>query len=158
MNSKHRKTLVAVFAKLNTFEYRGPGSVLAWMSKIAERTVNDWLDYWRAGKRHPRFELPIAMDNTTDAGTGQTSPAGAGLADPAHGPATNLATRERRRRLAAAMATLSEREHLMLMWRFFGGAAWHEIATELGAKSADAVRKECYAKAFPALAAALARS
>ena len=150
-----QEVAVTVFGKLGEFDYRGPGSVLAWMSVIAKRTVSDWLDYWRAGKRHPRVELPSAWTGMGTRGT--THGSGLFLADVTKGPATELAARERRLRLAAAMADLSEREHLIVLWRFFGGAAWTEIAAELGASSADAVRKECYLRVFPALAIALAR-
>lgn len=149
-----QEVAATVFAKLGEFEYRGPGSVLAWMSVIAQRTVNDWLDYWRAGKRHPGSELPPSAR-----GGGETtqSPWGRHV-DRASGPATEFATRERRRRLAAAMADLSEREHVIVFWKFFGGASWTEIAAEVGAPSGDAVRKECYLKVFPALALLLARA
>jgi RNA polymerase sigma factor (sigma-70 family) len=145
---------VTVFGKLDQFEYRGPGSMLAWMSAIAERTVTDWLDYWRAGKRHPRAELPptITRSRTNDAGSTVL------LADAGSGPATNAILRERRRRLGTAMATLSPRQHTIVLWRFFGGAEWSEIAREVGAVSAEAVRKECYLQVFPLLAAALADS
>jgi RNA polymerase sigma factor (sigma-70 family) len=139
---------MTVFGKLSEFEYRGPGSVMAWMAMIAERTINDWIDYWRAGKRHPRVESPMARTGT--AGTTNLP-----LPDFARGPATDATVRERRRRLAAAMATLPEREHLIVLWRFFGGAPWSEIADELGGASPDAVRKECYLRAVPALGAAL---
>jgi DNA-directed RNA polymerase specialized sigma24 family protein len=123
------------------------------MSTIAMRAVHDWLDYWRAGKRHPRVELPAGTSRTGETTHGPA----ALLADHADGQATGLAARERRRRLAAAMADLPEREHTIVLWRFFGGAAWAEIAAELGATSADALRKECYLKVFPTLAVALAR-
>jgi RNA polymerase sigma factor (sigma-70 family) len=140
---------LTVFGKLDAFEYRGPGSVLAWMTKIAEHTIGDWIDHWSAGKRHPRVELPASW--TDPSGTRH-----AALAALTGGPVTDASQRERRRRLAAAMATLSERDHRIVLWRFFGGASWTEIAAEVGATSAEAVRKECYLKVFPALAAALA--
>jgi RNA polymerase sigma factor (sigma-70 family) len=146
---------VTVFGKLRDFEYRGAGSLLAWMSTIATHTVNDWLDYWRAGKRHPRVELPRLP---TGSGTATTSLSLAIAVPDAAGHATELAARERRQRLAAAMAELPERDHLIVLWRFFGGAPWTEIAAELGAASPDAVRKECFTRVFPVLAAALARA
>ncbi|MEO6594378.1 MAG: sigma-70 family RNA polymerase sigma factor [Planctomycetota bacterium] len=148
-----QEVAITVFGKLGEFEYRGPGSVLAWMSMIAKRTVSDWVDYWRAGKRHPRVELPRASPDSGATTNGSATT----FVDQAQGQATQLAVRERRLRLAAAMASLSEREHLIVLWRFFGGAAWTEIAAELGAPSADAVRKECCLRVFPALAAALAQ-
>ncbi len=143
---------LTVFGKLSGFDYRGPGSLLAWMSAIAERTLSDWLDYWRAGKRHPSQELVVRPGTSvgeTSHGTGPFP------ADPETGPVTSLAARESRRRLAAAMATLSEREHVIVLWRFFGGASWDEIAAHLGASSADAVRKECCLRVLPGLAVAL---
>ena len=56
-----------------------------------------------------------------------------------------------------ALASLSDRHHTIVLWRFFAGAEWSEIAQEIGAPSGDAVRMECYLKVFPAIAAVLAK-
>ena len=71
------------------------------------------------------------------------------------GPATKLGISEQRRKVARALAELDQRHHQILFLRFFGGAAWKEIAEQIDAPSADAVRMECAGKALPALAAAL---
>ncbi len=62
---------------------------------------------------------------------------------------------EKRRKVARALAELDQRHHQILFLRFFGGAAWQEIAEQINAPTADAARMECAGKALPALAAAL---
>jgi RNA polymerase sigma factor (sigma-70 family) len=148
-----QEVAATVFEKLSNFEYRGAGSLLAWIRRIVELAVLERANYWRAGKRHPAAEqrpAPIGAE---------TRPGGASaVPDSRPGPATTFEEAEGRRRVAAALATLSERHHTILFFRFFGGAEWAEIAAEVGAASPDAVRMECHLHALPALAAALARA
>ncbi len=148
-----QEAAITILAKLRGFEYRGPGTLLAWMSRIAENAVRDRVDYWRAGKRHPGAER-ISPAATRPTGSGIPS----GLPHAGPGPATQADIAERRRRVAAALATLSERHHAIAFLRFFGGADWSEIAREVSSPSADAVRMECYGKVVPALAAALSKA
>jgi len=143
---------LTIHAKLGGFEYRGAGSLLAWMARIATRVVQDRVDYWRAEKR-AAGEIAIRSDSS-DAGTAPV-PA---LVAREPGPRTEVELGDQRRRVGAALAALSERHHTILFWRFFGGADWDEIAREVGSPSPDAMRMECYGKALPALAAALAKS
>ena len=49
-----QETALKVFSKLKEFDYRGRGSLLAWMSTIAMRQAQDRIDYWKAGKRRRR--------------------------------------------------------------------------------------------------------
>jgi RNA polymerase sigma factor (sigma-70 family) len=147
-----QETALRVFEKLRDFEYRGPGSILAWMSRIATNVVQERGRHWRAEKRDVRRERPLPPAAARD-GTPYPEVV---LRASRPGPSTSADLAERRRRVAAALATLSERDHTIVFWRFFGGAEWEEIAREVRAPSADAVRKECNGRILPALASVLA--
>jgi RNA polymerase sigma factor (sigma-70 family) len=143
---------IVIHEKLDAFDYRGQGSLMAWMTQIARNAFRDHISYWQADKRHADRERP--PDRAIVEGTETFS----GLfLDSSPGPATTADQAERIERVTRAMASLSERHHTILFWRFFGGAQWEEIARKLKAPSADAVRMECFGRALPALAAALPR-
>ncbi|HET6201913.1 MAG TPA: sigma-70 family RNA polymerase sigma factor [Planctomycetota bacterium] len=146
---------IRVLAKLPDFEYRGPGSLLAWMSKVAGFVVAERADYWRRDKRNPGLERPLPASG--DSSVSDPSPGNPVLLRPSPGPSTAFDLAEKRKRLATALADLSERHHTIVLWRFFAGAEWSDIAKEIGAPSGDAVRMECYLKVFPVLAAALTK-
>jgi RNA polymerase sigma factor (sigma-70 family) len=135
--------------KLPGFRYGGPGSVLAWMSAIVQHVVSDAIRYWRADVRDPRHE----RDESGARATAASHPAGLVAGDA--GPATAAEQAESRRLLAAALERLSERHQTLVIWRFFGGASWSEVAAEVGAPSADAVRMEFNGKVLPLLASLL---
>lgn len=150
-----QEAALTVHAKLHEFEYRGPGSILAWMAKIGAHVVGDRIDYWRAGRRRPQREQPLA-------GIITSVPIPRAVADALRhqgpGPATEHGQRQARRAVAAELAKLSEREHTIVLWRFFGGATWAEIAAGVGAPSGEAVRKEWSDRILPSFAASLAKS
>jgi RNA polymerase sigma factor (sigma-70 family) len=137
-------------AKLPEFRYLGPGSVLAWMSAIVQHVVSDAIRYWRADVRDPRHEREVPGARAT------AESRVAGLAAVGAGPATLAEQAESRRLLAVALERLSERHQTLVIWRFFGGASWSEVAGEVGAPSADAVRMEFNGKVLPLLARLLA--
>ena len=145
-----QESAVTVFRQLGRFEYRGPGSLLAWAGTIALRAARDRVTYWKAGKRSPRSRHPGAFPNADSSGGSAAS-----VADPGSGPVSQLFLAEKRRRLAEALATLPERYQTIVLWRFFAGAQWSEIAAEVGSPSAEAVKMECLLKVLPAIAAAL---
>jgi len=137
--------------KLGDFEFRGPGSILAWMSVIATHVVSDQTDYWRAAVRDVRRDRELPH---RDVDTG--SP---GVVGPDAGPATQASRSEQKRLLAEALQRLSERHQTIILLRFFAGATWDEVAAELGAGvSADAARMELRGRVLPLLASMLPRS
>ncbi len=150
-----QEAALTVLTKLPAFEYRGPGSVLAWMAQIGANVVRDRADYWRAGRRRAAREQPMPESVTTVAGT---TIATGFLQYGGPGPQTEYEQRHARRTVAAALAGLPDRDHTIVLWRFFAGAEWAEIATEVGAASAEAVRKEWAVRILPALAITLTRS
>jgi len=147
-----QETALRVFEKLGDFEYRGPSSILAWMSRIATNVVQERGRHWKAEKRDVRRERPVPS-GTAREGTPYPDVV---LRASRPGPSTSADLAERRRKVAAALATLTERDHTIVFWRFFGGAEWEEIAREIRAPSADAVRKECNGRILRALASVLA--
>jgi RNA polymerase sigma factor (sigma-70 family) len=136
--------------KLPEFEYRGPGSVLAWMTAILQHVVTDMIDYWRAGIRDVRRERVLEHGNA-DTQSRRTV-----LPDPGSGPVTRAKQSERRRSVSAALEQLGERHQTIVMLRFFAGATWDEIAAELGEQvGGDAIRMEISGKVLPLLATLL---
>ncbi|HEX6810865.1 MAG TPA: sigma-70 family RNA polymerase sigma factor [Planctomycetota bacterium] len=144
-----QETALAVFRELPAFRYRGRGSLVAWIGTVAMHTAADRVDYWRAGKRNPATLRRAGAE-------GGNSTAGAiDPRDPGSGAVTRVNRSERRRLLAEVLATLPERYQTIVLWRFFAGAEWAEIAAEVGSPSADAVKMECLTKVLPAIAAAM---
>lgn len=131
---------------LSRFVYRGPGSILAWMTTILMHVVGDRIDYWRAKLRNPVRERAPA-----DARSAPPPPL-AHLPDPGRGPLTEAGAAELRRLVAAALVQLGERHQTMVIWKFFGGATWQEISDAVGCESADAARMEFSGKILPLLA------
>ncbi len=136
-----------VHEKLRSFEYRGPGSVLAWMTEIVLRAASDKIDYWRAEIRDPRREAREAKED-------DPKPL-ASVRDPARGPMTEANLADARRSIGEALAKLPERHQTMVIWKFFGGVTWAEIAVEIGGASEAALHMEFRGKVLPQLAAIL---
>jgi len=147
---------LAAFSKLSDFEYRGSGSLLAWLSTIALRTARDRVDYWAAEKRGAGMDVSMEPSGTDTDGSAVAgrSPAVQHL-DPARHPPSEAALREKRRRVAEVIGALSERDQQIVLLRFFGDASWDEVARQLGSSSGEAVKKECFRRVLPAIAAAM---
>lgn len=146
-----QEVAVVAWGKLPAFEYRGPGSLIAWLLTLALRIGNHRVEYWRTGKRSVgrTFELDPAPGMSTKSGVQE-------LRGPWRTPSSEARAREDRQRIAKVLAELSDRHHQLVMLRFFAGADWNEVAQEIGGASGEAVKKECYRSVLPAIAAALA--
>jgi len=141
-----QETAQTVRRKLGEFRYLGPGSILAWMTAIVLHVVTDQIRYWRAKIRDPARLLALDSDSRA-----LRSPQETGLQHPGTGPATAADRAEVRRLVAAALARLPDRQQTIVLWRFFGGASWEEVAAEVGSPSAAAVRMEFTGKILPLL-------
>lgn len=139
-----------VLRKLGEFEYRGPGSLAAWFEAIARNAVREQVHRWEAAARDPRRVR--SSDAARDGGAALDA-----IARAEAGPRTRLIRCEDLDRVARALSELDERRRRIVVLRTYFGAEWGEIAAEIGATSADAVRKEFTGKALPDLAAALRR-
>jgi RNA polymerase sigma factor (sigma-70 family) len=141
---------ITILGKLKEFEYRGPGSLLAWMQTIAARWVGDWVEHWERDKRSPWKEQRLDSDADAD-----HPPPSVPVAGP--GPLTQACDREERDQLGVAMTRLSERHHDILLLRYYFGGTWDQIASQLGSPSGEAVRKE-HGRALVALRAVVQTS
>lgn len=130
---------ITIREKLDTFEYLGPGSVLAWMTAIVLHVVSDMIRYWRADLRDPMRERPVDVHAHA-------------VPQANHGPATDAHLADLRGRVGRALVQLSERHQTMVIWRFFGGTSWDEVAAEVGSPSGSAARMEFHLKILPLLA------
>jgi RNA polymerase sigma factor (sigma-70 family) len=151
-----QEVAVTVCKRLPSFEYREPGSLLAWMCGIATNHLNDWIDHWKAGKRTPRIERSLA-ERPSHVLTAPES-LGSAIRSPSQGPRTKAEDAERRRRIADALGELPERYHQIVILRVFAESTWEDIANEVGSPSADAVRMEFAGKVLPAVRRVLART
>jgi RNA polymerase sigma factor (sigma-70 family) len=149
-----QEVAVTVCRRLPSFEYREPGSLLAWICGIATNHLNDWIDHWKAGKRTPRIERSLAERRSKILSS--LGSLGSAIPSPSMGPCTNAENSERRRKIADALGELPERFHQIVILRIFADATWEDIAKEVGSPSADAVRMEFAGKVLPAVRRALA--
>jgi len=139
-----QETAAVVLRKLESFEYRGPGSLLAWLQSLALNIVQDRIDYWEAQKRSAAREVAASGQDDREE-TWLREPR-----DPSPGPATAAASVEQEHAIDALVAGLDERPFRLVMLKYFAGASWEAIAIDLGAESADSVRKE-HARLLPKL-------
>jgi RNA polymerase sigma factor (sigma-70 family) len=135
-----------VHTGLGQFTYRGPGSILAWITTILMHVVSDRIAYWRAQGRNPVRE----RDGNVPAPARRIPLAQ--LRHPGSSPVTEAGTAELRRLVGTALAQLAERHQTIVIWKFFGGASWQEITAAVGGGSPDAVRMEFSGKILPLLA------
>ncbi|MFQ5505904.1 MAG: RNA polymerase sigma factor [Planctomycetota bacterium] len=143
-----QEVLLKASTNLESFEYRGPGSLLAWLQEIARNELRNRLEFWRAERRDVRREQEAAFSN-------ETFPRAPAPPAPGPGPRTAAGVGEQRLRVGAALEALDHANRRLLFFRYFARASWQEIAESLGFPTADAARMECTRNALPALALAL---
>lgn len=141
-------TMLKASRHLGDFDYRGPGSLLAWLRQIALNEFKNRVDYWLADRRD------VNRDGVHLLASG-TNPVGPDPRAQGPGPRTTAEIDEQRRQVGAALETLDEIHRDLLLFRFFAGASWAEIAQQLGYPSPDAARMDCTRHALPAFALAL---
>lgn len=120
---------------LDTFEYRGPGSVLVYLTQILQNECLNRLEFWKAERRGPFRER--RRSGSPDS----TSHLDSDIAAGGPGPLTLVGLSDQQARVAEALATLEPRDQEILYLRFFGGASWNEIVDEIGGSSATAASK-----------------
>jgi len=107
-----QETALRVVRRLDT--YRPEGKFQAWIFCIAVNLARDWM------RRQPR--TPASLPSDTDEGSPGPVPA----ADaPPDAPAI---ARDRRLRVEAALARLSETDRAVLLMRYYGEMAFKDIA------------------------------
>jgi len=143
-------TFAAAVTAFDRFELRDEGSVINWLSRIAERQVLAAADHFGAQKRSAAREVPLAGPHVGD----ETSAIGL---DPS---ATGLAPRDAAekaeliRLIEERLAELPESYREVILLRNYAGMSWDDVARETGRPSADAARM-MHAKAIIELSRAV---
>ena len=133
-------TLLKSFERLSEFRGTNAPSLMAWLSRIAEREILDRADFHQRARRSPSRETPLSGQDVLEARV--TSVLSRMIRD------------ERVERLEAAMEGLSDAHREIILLRKFQDLPFREIAARLG-KSEDACRM-LLARALAALTLRLA--
>ena len=140
--------MARAWERLNRFEYRGQGSLRAWLHTMTEHHLKNRIASWKSQGKDLGKERSASQQAET--GSGISGPAASGP-----GPATMAHEEEQRVRVVAALASLSERPRELLERKYVMGEDWDEIARALDYPSKDAARMDCARHALPALNKAL---
>lgn len=117
-----QEVFLAASQQIEHFDYRAPGSFLAWLARIAEHTVIDTARFQARQKRDGgepvRFKTP-------------SNPGGVDLAD-FETPSRILLREERMRKLLEKVDELSPEQREVILLAKFEGLTTQEIAAKLG--------------------------
>lgn len=103
-------------AQIGRFEWRGEGSLAAWMYRIATNAVND---FYRKQQRHTE---PSSLDDLPELD----------LETSLLGPEDTMLRKERFGQLRRLIQTISPRKQEVITLKFFGGLRNQEISAILG--------------------------
>ncbi|MFT4540838.1 MAG: RNA polymerase sigma factor (sigma-70 family) [Planctomycetota bacterium] len=127
---------------LDRFEYRGTGSMLNWLAKIAENHILDKRQAMHAGKRDVDLEVPMeALRNALD-----DSGLGFDPADSSPGPDQDVARKEMISVIDDCMMELDEDYREAILLRDYCMAPYSMIAKKLG-KDSDRAAEGIYYRA-----------
>lgn len=110
-----------------SFEYRGPGSLSAWLLTAVRNQVEDrrrWLG------RRPADRLDAEATGAADGGQ---------LAMAGPGPATSLLAKETFTNLREALAQLPLDQQLIIELRFFHGLPWQDVARQFEHETGETI-------------------
>jgi RNA polymerase sigma factor (sigma-70 family) len=144
-----QSTAVEAVSSVANFRFVGPGSLKAWLTRIAENQVSTAVKYWASQKRDVRRER-VADDSHIDL---PPSPASAGP-----GPATHARRSEHLERVKEAIGQLEDRQRRIVVDRYFWGMPWAEVRADVGAASDAMIMKEFRTRVLPALGDLLRQS
>jgi RNA polymerase sigma-70 factor (ECF subfamily) len=123
-----QETFLEASRQLDRFEYRGPGSFLAWLSRIADHKIVDAARFQARQRRDGGERLRFRSES---------NPGGPEPAD-FHTPSRIFLAEERVKRLLATMDALSAEQREVILLAKFEGLSSQEIAAKMG-KSREAV-------------------
>ncbi len=123
-----QETLLRAFQNFGQFTYRGPGSLMHWLSKIADHVIIDGVRHQNRAKRRAYEIVPLRSESRPDG------------ADPVDSktPSRLLAGREELHGLLRRLDELPEPYREVILLARFEGLTTQEIAERLG-KSRPAV-------------------
>ena len=122
-----QETLLRAFRDIGSFTYRSPGSLLKWLSSIADHVIIDHLRY-RSRECRAGEEVPFRSDS---------NPLGPDPAD-SRTPSRLFAQQEAVERLLARLSQLPEEYRQAILMARIEGMSTAEMAERLG-KSREAV-------------------
>ena len=132
-----QETFISAVHALQNFEMREEGSLIQWLSRLAERQIIAAADYHGAKKRDQRKERSLAPASDD----GATATVELHLVDGKEGqPLDLLGDSEERERVEACLEGLPEEHRELILIRNYAGMSWEAIAEETGRPSAAAAR------------------
>jgi RNA polymerase sigma-70 factor (ECF subfamily) len=129
-------TFLKSFEHLHQFEQSDTGSLMGWLTRIAENEIRDRADYQTRQRRDARLEVPLETGH-------------AEIAAAMRSALTQVLQDERAERLEDALEALEPQYREVIILRCFEELSFREIGTRLD-KSEDACRMQ-YARAMAAL-------
>jgi RNA polymerase sigma-70 factor, ECF subfamily len=123
-----QETFLEASRGLDRFDYRGSGSLLAWLSRIADHKIVDAVRFQARQKRDGGERLRFRSES---------NPGGPEPAD-LHTPSRIFLAEERVKALLARMDALSAEQREVILLAKFEGLSTQEIAAKMG-KSREAI-------------------
>jgi RNA polymerase sigma-70 factor, ECF subfamily len=117
-----QETMLRAFRQLDQFAYRGPGSFLHWLSRIAEHVVVDEARFHGREKRRAADAVPLRSESR---------PEGADPRD-SQTPSRIFARNEMLERLVRALEGLPEAHRQGILLSRIEGPSTEEVAARLG--------------------------
>ena len=124
-----QETFASALPHLKDLEVHGPGSLLQWLSRIAENQMHSEYRRHYGQKRDKRREVGLAPGDEAGGAGGET-PAADELSE----------RRELERVVDQAVAELPEESREVLVLRTYAGGSWEEVAQQMGKPSSEAAR------------------
>lgn len=128
-----QETFVHAVRAFENFEVRDEASLIAWLSRLAERQIIAQADYHGAKKRDHKKNVPLQA--SSESGTFEVA-----YLDDQTRPLEHLADAEQAGIVEGCIAELSEDYRELILLRNYAGASWEAVAEETGRPSAAAAR------------------
>ncbi|MEZ5977771.1 MAG: sigma-70 family RNA polymerase sigma factor [Planctomycetota bacterium] len=142
-----QSVLADAVKNLDKFEYRDEGALAKWLATYVENKLRHRARGLEYGDRAPERVEPIGPRDENGRGH---DPAGDDTT-----PSMFVHRDERREKLGAAMAELTERERTLIELRDLRELDWDDVVREAGEPTKKAAQ-QCHARAWARLAARLA--
>ena len=123
-------TLTVALDRVAEFEYRGPGSILKWLTTIAVHHMNTERKKMNARKGTKSLE--------DGGGSGDSASGGIDPQARVHGPATNAELRDEVAKFDECVSKLPDGWRELVTLRYYGELSFAEIARTLGEGSEEA--------------------
>lgn len=115
---------------IETFEPRGPGSILGWLAKIVDHKISDLNDYVHAQKRDRRLEVPLEVPASGGGDGDELFERDLAADEPQ--PEDRAALMEFGDLIDEAMRELSDEHREVILLRDYFGGEWPFVAEQLG--------------------------